>query len=82
MLELGLVEAHVGQLHGPYGHQRSSGWTLSWAPWGHGGTWELGEGFYQQAAPTRDQRSLAISGNSREVSLAVKCESAGSKDCS
>ena len=31
---MGLVEVHVGQLFGAYGHQPSSGWALSWAPWG------------------------------------------------
>ena len=71
----------MGQLFGACGHQPSSGWALSWAPWGTPGTWELGEGFHRQAAPTRVQRPLAISGNRRGVGLAVKCESAGSGDC-
>lgn len=31
---MGLVEVHVGQRLGAYGHQLSSGWALSWAPWG------------------------------------------------
>ena len=67
MLELGLVEVHLANFMDPVGTSFPRAGLGVGHPGGHPGTWELGEGFHQQAAPTRDQRSLAISGNSREV---------------